>query len=267
MHFLTLLRREDLAVKPRGPVPVGPPAQRDHPVLAHSQVEAAALVEADVEAALLQGPVQLHALLHDGPLVGRPEHAQHPGPVLGRPVGDVALVDDYHVLPPSLHQVVGHRVADEPGPRHHHAGLLGQPGLGRDVDDGVVGALNGGGGGAAGGEEAPAGVAEAGWEAGAQQHGDVEVVVVSLRWTTIQDCHSLAPQLVWYDFWLAAKVWALLALHFDVLAPTRDTQQHPDRRTEMLASAWNISSSTLLPPSDVNQCDQMNFFKIAREEP
>ena len=132
---------QHVALQPGGRVPVGPPPQGDHPVLAHGHVQAAALLQADVEAGVLQLAVQLDAVLHDLALVCGPEHAEHAGAVLGGAVGDAVLVDDGDVAPSSLGQVVGHGVADQTGAGDHHLSLLGQPGLRRDLDDGTLPAV------------------------------------------------------------------------------------------------------------------------------
>jgi hypothetical protein len=72
--------------------------------------------------------------------VCRPEHAEHARAVLGRPVGNVAAVDDDHVLPSVLYEVVRDRVADEAGPGDKNLRPRGQLGLDRDLNNGVLSA-------------------------------------------------------------------------------------------------------------------------------
>ena len=103
-------------------------AELGHPVLGARHDQATALLVARGQTGLgLETGVELGGVLDQpGAALGGPQQADQTGRVPRRPAGERALLQEQHVAPAELGEVVGHAGADHPTPHDHDAGAGGQ---------------------------------------------------------------------------------------------------------------------------------------------
>ena len=128
VELFRLLRADQLALELVGLGGGRGPPQLGHPVLGASDGDAAAAPEAGAQAGLCLEPlVQLAGVLHQpGAVLRGPQLADQAGRVPGGAAGQLPLLEQQHVGPAQLGQVVGDAGADHAAPDDDDAGPGGE---------------------------------------------------------------------------------------------------------------------------------------------